>query len=128
MAKKCYNFLKAKQRSLSSVRHGKVVPKLYTKAKFLGYRRSLHTQHEQFALLKIEGVCDRKETPFYLGKRVCFIQLAKPKRNQSRVRTIWGRIATAHGNSGVVRARFSSNLPSNAIGRSLRVYMYPSNI
>ena len=34
---------------------------------------------------------------------------------------IWGRIARPHGNSGVVRARFSTNLPPKSFGGPVRV-------
>jgi large subunit ribosomal protein L35Ae len=101
-----------------------------------------------------DGVKTRDDTDFYLGKRVAFIYRAKKQVKGSRYRVIWGRVRRAHGalgrrsrgcvpspvpwgvcsrtpagghagNSGAVRATFRKNLPSNAMGSTLRVMLYP---
>lgn len=90
--------------------------------------RSAHHQQEQWSLLRIEGVQDRKDVEFYLGKRVAYIYRGKKEVKGTKVRVIWGRVAKAHGNSGVVRARFRNNLPPKAQGASVRVMLYPSRI
>jgi len=109
--------------------------RLYVKAAFVGFRRSIVFQRENQSVLQIEGVQKRDDTAFYLGKRVAFIYRAstlrsnrKQKVSPNKYRVIWGRIARAHGNNGLVRAHFRHNLPPNAMGATVRVMLFPSNI
>ena len=47
------------------------------KANFLGFRRGKSTQNENQVLLKVDGVKDKKETRFYMGKRVVYVYKVK---------------------------------------------------
>lgn len=100
--------------------------RLFVKGVFTGYKRGLRNQETHTALLSLQHVTSKEDTPFYIGKRVAYIYRApKTKLGQTK-RIIWGRITRSHGNSGVVRAKFKSNLPPQAMGNSVRVMLYPS--
>ena len=109
----------SKERKIRKANIGKG-PRLYVKGIFTGFRRNKVWTLNNQAILKLEGVNDKKETQYYLGKRVVFIYKAK-----EGYKTIWGRIRSAHGNNGVVKAKFLHNLPPRGIGAQVRVMLYP---
>ncbi len=87
---------------------------------YLILHRSKVQQNENQAILRLEGVKDRTATQYYFGKRVVSVS-----KSGKSFKTSWGRISRAHGNNGVVLARFAKNLPARAIGSTLRVMLFP---
>lgn len=107
--------------------------RLHTKAVHLGYMRNRLNQNCAQSRLQIEGVKDRKDAQFYMGKRVAYVYKAQTLKKASsgklsKYRVMWGRIIAPHGNGGHVRAKFRKNLPPNSIGKGVRVMLYPSTI
>ena len=107
--------------------------RLYSKGRLVGYKRGKHDQRTHTSLIQIENVNDTNSAEFYLGKRVAYVYrgekaqklagkgstLANAKK--SRTRVIWGKVTRSHGNSGVVKAKFRTNLPAITYGASVRV-------
>ncbi|CCH46870.1 60S ribosomal protein L33-A [Wickerhamomyces ciferrii] len=102
--------------------------RLYVKGKHLSYQRSKSVNNPNVSLVKIEGVATPEDAKFYQGKRVAYVYRASKEIRGSKIRVIWGKITRTHGNSGVVRANFKSNLPAKTFGASVRIFLYPSNI
>lgn len=102
--------------------------RLYTKGVIMGYKRSKSNSYPANTLIKIEGVLSREDTKFYHGKRVAYVYKAKKEVKNSKFRVLWGKIRRAHGNAGVVRAKFRKSCPPKAFGAPCRIMLYPSNI
>lgn len=108
--------------------------RLYCYSVFTGYQRGLRNQHENTALLKIEGAKTAHDARWYVGKKAAFVYKAKRKTAvpnkpiKNKLRVIWGKVTRPHGHTGKVRAKFATNLPSTAIGKKIRIMLYPSNV
>jgi len=102
--------------------------RLYVKGRILGHKRGKRNSRPNQSLIAIEGVDSPEAATHYLGKRIAYVYKAEREINGSRIRVIWGRVTRPHGNSGVVKSKFSVNLPARLFGASCRVMLYPSNI
>ena len=118
-------------------------------------RRGFTNTYHHTALLSLDGVNDKDGSKFYLGKKVAYIYKAQKAVAGSKFRVVWGKVMRPHGTNGVVRAKFTTNLPvsyyvlifgissgypdhfssflcfpsqSTSIGSSVRVMLYPSNV
>ena len=77
------------------------------------FRRGKRTVTPKHFLIEIEGSDSREKATKYVGKEVVWTSPAKLQ--------IKGKIASAHGNKGVVRAIFEKGLPGQAIGNEVAI-------
>ncbi len=78
-----------------------------TKARIIQFRRGSHTIHERHFLIEVPGVKSRADAEKLVGKDV--------EWKSPGDRIIKGKVSSAHGNKGVVRAIFEIGLPGQAI-------------
>lgn len=83
------------------------------KAKVIQFRRGRHTFHKRHFLIKVEGIDDRESAKKLIGKNVSWSSPAGKE--------IKGKISSAHGNKGVIRAIFEKGLPGQAITTEVEI-------
>ena len=83
------------------------------KGKVIQFRRGRKTIHERHFLIEVEGISDRKEAGKLVGKSVSWKSPAG--------KIINGKISSAHGNKGVVRAIFETGLPGQAVTTNVEI-------
>ena len=77
------------------------------------FRRGRHTVNERQLVIEIEGVDSRKKAYSMVGSKVQW------KTPSGKVFT--GKVASAHGNGGAVRALFKKGLPGQCIGSKVAI-------
>merc|ERR1711939_992880 len=115
-------FFAAAKKQVAAAKGGdikKTGSRLYVKGVVAGYRR---------ALTKIQGVDSTADVPFYLGKKIMYMYRTKTVKDGSRFRVMWGKVCAPHGTSGIVRCKFTKNLPPSSIGAPVRVMLFPSRV
>jgi len=83
------------------------------KAKVIQFRRGRKTIHERHFLIEIEGTKNRGDAEKFVGKEVVWKSPAG--------KIIKGKISSAHGNKGIVRAIFERGLPGQAVTTDVEV-------
>ena len=84
-----------------------------TKGKVIQFRRGRKTVHERHFLIEIEDISTRKDAEKFVGKEIQW--------KSSAGKIIKGKIASAHGNNGVLRAIFEKGLPGQAITTEVEI-------
>ena len=79
------------------------------------FRRGRKTFKPRHFLLEVDGVDDREKAKKLVGKSVSWSSPGK------KPTIINGKIASAHGGNGVLRAIFEKGLPGQAIGTDVKI-------
>ncbi|CAD6936374.1 unnamed protein product [Tilletia controversa] len=67
-------------------------------------------------------------TALKVDSRVAYVYKAPTAVRGSKLRVIYGTVTRPHGNSGVVRSKFTKGIPAKAFGAPVRIMLYPSTI
>jgi len=86
-----------------------------TTARVIQFRRGRKTVTDRHFLIDIPKVDSREKAEKFVGKEVVWTSPGKLKKQ------IKGKIASAHGKKGVVRAIFERGLPGQAIATSVEI-------
>jgi large subunit ribosomal protein L35Ae len=84
-------------------------------AKVIQFRRGRKTFKPRHFLIEIPGVDDREAASKFVGKTV---EWKSPGKEPT---IIVGKVSSAHGGNGVVRAIFEKGLPGQAIGTDVEI-------
>jgi large subunit ribosomal protein L35Ae len=85
------------------------------KATVIQFRRGRKNYTPRHFLIEIEGSNSREEASKFVGKSVTWTSEGK------QAKKINGKISSAHGNKGVVRAIFEKGLPGQSIGTEVEI-------
>jgi len=84
-----------------------------TTGKIIQFRRGRHVIHERHFLIEVDDSKSREEAAKYVGKEVVWTSTAGKE--------IKGKVSSAHGNNGVLRAIFEKGLPGQAITTKVEI-------
>ncbi len=128
--------LKVLKGKKEQVQRRRSAPRLFMKATLANFRRGLNNQRKDTSILRIDDVNTKQDADYYTGKRCCYVyhgysekrgvRHAKAPARRGNTRAIWGRVTKPHGGSGAVRAKFKTALPAAALGKRVRVYLFPN--
>ena len=84
-----------------------------TEGKVIQFRRGRHNIHERHFLIEVDKISNKEEAKKIVGKEVVWKSQAGKE--------IKGKIASPHGNKGIVRAIFEKGLPGQAITTKVEI-------
>lgn len=83
------------------------------KGTIANFRRGRHVQSNYQMIILVDGIKNREETKPLIGKSV--------KWKSETGKEFVGKIASAHGNKGALRAIFEKGLPGQSLGHKVDI-------
>ncbi len=79
----------------------------------VNFRGGRHTQYANHMIVAVKDVSDKEKAAGLVGKKVVW--------TNEKGNAITGKVASAHGNSGAVRAIFEKGMPGQSVGTKVNV-------
>ncbi|KYK26021.1 hypothetical protein AYK26_01075 [Euryarchaeota archaeon SM23-78] len=76
------------------------------------FRRSRKRTYKNHMVIIVEGVNKKEDAQKLVGKKVMY---------NTGKKDITGKISSAHGNKGAVRAIFETGMPGQALGQKVKI-------
>jgi large subunit ribosomal protein L35Ae len=80
--------------------------------KITSYRRSIKRTSQKHMIIELAGVTTREDAQKLVGKKVTF---------NTGKKNLAGKVASAHGKKGAVRAIFETGMPGQSIGAKVEI-------
>jgi large subunit ribosomal protein L35Ae len=79
----------------------------------VNFRTARHHQYDNHMVIKPEGYSEREKAKSLVGKTVVW--------TTETGKEIKGKVASAHGNSGAIRAIFEKGMPGQSVGTKIKI-------
>jgi large subunit ribosomal protein L35Ae len=79
----------------------------------VNFRGGRHTQYGNQMVIAVEGVDDKEKAAALVGKKISWVN--------NKGNAISGKVASAHGNKGAVRAIFDKGMPGQSVGKKVNI-------
>ena len=83
------------------------------KGVIVNFRRNRHVQKGNHMIIQPDGVDKKEKALALIGKSVVWVSPAKKE--------LKGKIASAHGAKGAVRAIFETGMPGQSVGTTVNI-------
>ena len=79
----------------------------------INFRGGRHTQYDTHMIISVNGVDVKEKAAPLVGKKVTW--------TNEKGNAIVGKVASAHGNSGAIRAIFEKGMPGQSLGKKVQI-------